>query len=129
MPAYSKFLKELLSNKSKVEETLVVKIIKNCSATLQNKLPRKSEHLGSFTIPCSLGSTNFENLCVIQLADQSTIILEGIVEDVQVRMDKFVFLVDFIVVNMEKNKKFPLILGRPFLETGISILDVQEMQL
>ncbi|XP_070048633.1 uncharacterized protein [Nicotiana tomentosiformis] len=54
----------------------------------------------------------------LQLADQTTLISEGIVEDVLVQVDKFVFPVDFIVVNMEGNKEVPLILGRPFLETG-----------
>ncbi|KAK4737195.1 hypothetical protein R3W88_000892 [Solanum pinnatisectum] len=64
-----------------------------------------------------------------ELADQSTIIPEGIVEDVVVRVDKFVFPVDFIVVNMEENKEVPLILGRPFLATGRAILDVYEAKL
>ena len=44
----------------------------------------------------------------LQLADQTTIIPEGIVEDVLVRVDKFVFPVDFIVVKMEENKEVPL---------------------
>ncbi|XP_070039624.1 uncharacterized protein [Nicotiana tomentosiformis] len=60
------------------------------------------------------------------LADQTTIIPEGIVEDVLVRVDKFVFPVDFIVVNMEENKDVPLILGRPFLKTGRAILDIHD---
>jgi len=46
------------------------------------------------------------------------------VEDVLVRVDKFVFPVDFIVVKMEENKKVLLILGRPFLATGTTILDI-----
>ncbi|XP_070056809.1 uncharacterized protein [Nicotiana tomentosiformis] len=39
MPAYAKFLKEILTNKRKIEETLVVKLTEHCSAILQNKLP------------------------------------------------------------------------------------------
>ncbi|XP_070057271.1 uncharacterized protein [Nicotiana tomentosiformis] len=62
----------------------------------------------------------------LQLADQTTITPEGIVEDVLVRVDKFVFPVDFIVVNMEENKEVPLILGRPFLEMGRAILDIHD---
>ncbi|XP_009592283.2 uncharacterized protein [Nicotiana tomentosiformis] len=60
------------------------------------------------------------------LADQTTIIPEGIMEDILVQVDKFMFPVDFIVVNMEENREIPLILGRPFLAIGRAILDIQE---
>ncbi|XP_070032579.1 uncharacterized protein [Nicotiana tomentosiformis] len=62
----------------------------------------------------------------LQLADQTTLIPEGIVEDVLVRVDKFVFTVDFIVVKMEEINEVPLILGRPFLAMGREILDIHE---
>ncbi|XP_070040772.1 uncharacterized protein [Nicotiana tomentosiformis] len=120
-----------------IEETSVVKLTEHYSAILQNKLPQKCEDPGSFTIPCSLGTLNFEkSLCdsgasinliplsiyrklekdigeimsvpiSLQLVDQMTITPEGIVEDVLVRVDKFIFPVDFIVVNMEENKEVP----------------------
>nr|XP_009791040.1 PREDICTED: uncharacterized protein LOC104238398 [Nicotiana sylvestris] len=129
------------AKKRKIEETLVVNLIEHCNAILQNKLPQKCGDPGSFTIPFSLGTTNFDkSLCdsgasinlmslsvymkldkeigeirsapiSLQLADQTTLILERIVEDVLVQVDKFVFLVDFIVVKMEENKEVPLILG------------------
>ncbi|XP_016437688.1 uncharacterized protein LOC107763709 [Nicotiana tabacum] len=112
MPAYAKFLKEILSSKRKLEETKVVKLNAHCSAILQNKIPKKCRDPGSFTIPCSLGSENFDKaLCdsgasinlmplsvfkklegelgviksmpvSLQLADQTTIIPEGIIEDI-----------------------------------------------
>ncbi|XP_075091496.1 uncharacterized protein LOC107799401 [Nicotiana tabacum] len=111
MPTYAKFLKEILSNKRKVEETSVVKLTEHCSAILQNKLPQKCGDPGSFTIPCSFRKKlegeigEIRSILVsLQLADQTTIIPEGIVEDVLVWVDKFVFPVDFIVVNMEENK-------------------------
>ncbi|XP_070050675.1 uncharacterized protein [Nicotiana tomentosiformis] len=63
------------------------------------------------------------------LEDQTTLIPEGIVEDVFVRVDKFVFPVDFIVLKMEENKEVPLILGKPFLATGRAILDIHERKL
>ncbi|XP_019264568.1 PREDICTED: uncharacterized protein LOC109242174 [Nicotiana attenuata] len=159
MPAYAKFLKEILSRKRKLEEMKVVKLNAHCHAILQNKIPKKCGDPGSFTISCSLGSENFDKaLCdsgasinfvplsvfiklegelgviiyvpvSLQLADQTTIIPEGIIEDILVRVDKFVFLVDFIVVDMEVNKEVPLILGRPFLCTGRAILDIYEGKL
>nr|XP_009605915.1 uncharacterized protein LOC104100402 [Nicotiana tomentosiformis] len=159
MPAYAKFLKEILSKKRKVEEKSVVKLTERCSAILQNKLPQKCGDPRSFTIPCFLGSTKFEiSLCdsdvsinympfsifkkldgkiggirsifvSLQLADHTTIIPKGIMEVVLVRVDKFVFLMDFIVVKMEENREVPLILGRPLLATGRAILDIQERYL
>ncbi|XP_009801359.1 uncharacterized protein [Nicotiana sylvestris] len=65
----------------------------------------------------------------LQLADQTKIIPEGIVEDVLVRVDKFVFLVDFIVMKMEENKEIHLILGIAFLAMGRAILDIHERKL
>lgn len=62
----------------------------------------------------------------MELADQKIIILEGIVEDVLVRVDKFVFPMYFIVVNMDENKEVPIILGRPFFDTVKEILDIHE---
>ncbi|XP_070043025.1 uncharacterized protein [Nicotiana tomentosiformis] len=156
---YAKFLKEILIKKSKIEETLLVKLTEHCSAILQNKLPQKCGDPGSFTIPCSLGTLNIDkslydsgasiNLMPfsiymklkkeigeirsvpisLQLADQMTITPEGIVEDVLVRVDKFVFPVDFIVVNMEENREVPLILRRLFLATGRAILDIHDRKL
>jgi len=137
MPAYAKFLKEILTKKRKIEDTSVVKLTEHCNAILQNKLSQICGDLGSFTIPCSLGSINFDkSLCdfgasinlmplsiyrklekeigrirsvpiSLQPADQTTLIPKGIVEDVLVHVNKFVFPVDFIVVNMEENKEVP----------------------
>ncbi|XP_070040928.1 uncharacterized protein [Nicotiana tomentosiformis] len=65
----------------------------------------------------------------LQLVNQTTIIPEGIVEDVLIWVDKFVFSMDFIVVNMEEYKEVPIILGRPFLATSRDILDIHEKKL
>ncbi|XP_070045085.1 uncharacterized protein [Nicotiana tomentosiformis] len=159
MPSYAKFLKEILTKKRKIEETSVVMLTEHCSAILQNKLSQKCGDPGSFTIPYSLGTIKFDkSLCdsgasinlmplsiyrklekeigeirsvpiSFQLADHMTITPEGIVEDMLVRVEKFIFPVDFIVVNMEENKEVPLILRRPFLATGRAILDLHEIKL
>ncbi|XP_070045222.1 uncharacterized protein [Nicotiana tomentosiformis] len=64
MQAYAKILKEILIKKRKIEETSVVKLTEHCNAILQNKLPQKCGDPGSFTIPCSLGTRNFDkSLC------------------------------------------------------------------
>ncbi|XP_070046444.1 uncharacterized protein [Nicotiana tomentosiformis] len=109
IPAYSIFLKEILTKKRKIEETSALLILTRVYVILIGEIR---------SVPISL-----------QLADQTTLIPAGIVEDVLVRVDKFVFPIDFIVVNTEKNKEVPIILGRPFLATGRAILDIHERRL
>ena len=50
-------------------------------------------------------------------------------EDVLVKVDKFIFSVDFIVLDMEEDKEIPIILGRPFLATCEALIDVQKGEL
>ncbi|GLU07084.1 hypothetical protein SLE2022_240580 [Rubroshorea leprosula] len=157
MPSYAKFLKEILSNKRKLEEYETVKLTEECSAILQNKLPPKLKDPGSFTIPCTIGNCHFDKvLCdlgasinlmpfsifrklglgevkattvSLQLADRSIKHPRGIIEDVLVKVDKFIFPADFIVLDMEEDHEVPLILGRPFLATGRTLIDVQQGKL
>ena len=51
------------------------------------------------------------------------------IEDVLVKVDKFIFPADFIVLDMEEDKEIPIILGRPFLATGRVMIDVQRGEL
>ncbi|KAL0278073.1 UNVERIFIED_CONTAM: Retrovirus-related Pol polyprotein from transposon.6, partial [Sesamum radiatum] len=157
MPSYVKFLKEAISNKRKWEDGETVKLNEECSAILQNKLPPKLKDPGSFSIPCTIGGSNFDKaLCdlgasinlmpysifeklgmheltptivTLQLADRSIKYPRGIIEDVLVKVGKFVIPVDFVVLDMEEDTNTPLILGRPFLATGKALIDVQKDQL
>ncbi|XP_075475256.1 uncharacterized protein LOC142505999 [Primulina tabacum] len=65
----------------------------------------------------------------LQLADRSVKYPRGLIEDVLVKVDKFIFPVDFVVLDMEEDIEMPLILGRPFLATGKALIDVQEGKL
>jgi hypothetical protein len=62
----------------------------------------------------------------LQLADRSVKILWGIVEDVLIKVDKFYFPVDFIVLDTEPiqvvGTEIPMILGRPFLATANALI-------
>ena len=60
----------------------------------------------------------------LQLANRSLKYPRGIVKDVLVKVDKFIFSVDFIVLGMPEDKEIPIILGRPFLATGRALIDV-----
>ncbi|XP_031116623.1 uncharacterized protein LOC116020278 [Ipomoea triloba] len=157
MPRYAKFLKDLLSNKKKLVESATVVLGEECFAILHKSVPRKLKDLGSFTIPCDIGRTSFNKVLVdlgasinlmpfslyqklnlgtlkptrmcIQLADRSTKYPRGIVEDVLVRVDKFIFPVDFVILDMDPNVEIPLILGRPFLAITRALIDVGEGKL
>ena len=43
---------------------------------------------------------------------------KGIIEDVLVKVDKFIFPMDFVVLDNEEDWEAPIILGRPFLSIG-----------
>ncbi|KAK5785823.1 hypothetical protein PVK06_040442 [Gossypium arboreum] len=60
----------------------------------------------------------------IQLADRSVKYPRGIIEDVLVKVDKFIFPIDFVMLDMDEDVKVPLILGRPFLATARVVIDV-----
>ena len=47
------------------------------------------------------------------------------IEDVMVKVDKFIFLEYFIVLNIEKDKEIPIVISRPFLAIGRAMIDVQ----
>ena len=59
MSKYAKFLKDLISNKKKLEEMETVTLTKECSALISDKLPHKRRHPGSLTIPCEIGNMQF----------------------------------------------------------------------
>ncbi|KAL5579998.1 hypothetical protein UlMin_012440 [Ulmus minor] len=157
MPKYAKFLKDVLSNKRKFADSEKVMLTEECSAILQRKLPPKLKDPGSFTIPCTIGDFNFDKvlcdlgasvnlmpfsifkklglgevkptLVSLQLADRSIKHPRGVVEDVLIKVDKFIFPADFIVLDMEEDREVPLILGRPFLATGRTPIDVHQGKL
>ncbi|XP_073269608.1 uncharacterized protein [Primulina huaijiensis] len=62
----------------------------------------------------------------LQLATGSVKFPRGVIEDVLVKVGKFIFPGDFVVLDMEEDRETPLILGRPFLATGNAVIDVQE---
>src|SRR5436189_2575325 len=65
----------------------------------------------------------------LQLADRSVIHPRGIVEDVLVKVDKFIYPVDLVVLDMAEDRSIPLILGRAFLKTARAIIDVDERKI
>ncbi|KAM1226919.1 hypothetical protein ACFX2J_006199 [Malus domestica] len=123
IPSYAKFLKELCSKKKKFLEYEKVILTEQCSAVLLHKLPPNKKDPGSFTISCEgeLKPTSVS----LQLADRSVTYPLGILEDVIIKVDKFYLPADFIVLDMEEDKEVPLILGRPFMATVRTLIDVE----
>ncbi|XP_015940420.1 uncharacterized protein LOC107465947 [Arachis duranensis] len=154
MPLYAKFLKELMTKKRSWKNNETVILTEECSAIIQHKLPQKLKDPRSFQIPCIIGEITVEKaLCdlgasinlmsvammrkmkieeakptkmALQLADRSFKFPHGIVEDLLVKVGDFIFLVDFVVFDMQEKAKTSIILGRPFLATAGAIIDVQK---
>ena len=63
----------------------------------------------------------------LQLVDRSYQHPRGVIEDVQVKVDKFLFLVDVVILDMEEDDTVPIILGRPFLATGKAQINVKRV--
>ncbi|GJZ10122.1 DNA-directed DNA polymerase, partial [Tanacetum coccineum] len=62
----------------------------------------------------------------IQLADRSIKYYIEVCENLLVKISKFIFLVDFIVLEIDKDELVTIILGRPFLAIERAIIDVHE---
>ncbi|GJR13150.1 putative reverse transcriptase domain-containing protein [Tanacetum coccineum] len=60
----------------------------------------------------------------VELADRTVKYPKGIAENVLVGISKFTFPIDFIILDMPKDIKVPLIPGRPFLSTTRAKIDV-----
>ena len=157
MPSYVKFMKKILATKKKLEEYGTITLTEECSAILQKKLPPKIQDPGSFAIPFSVGTrVSGKALCdlgasiklmpllmfkrmklgepklttiSLQLADRSYQLPWGIIENVLVKVGKFILPTDFVILDMEEDDTVPIILGRPFLTTGKAQINVQEGEL
>nr|GEU45402.1 reverse transcriptase domain-containing protein [Tanacetum cinerariifolium] len=152
MPKFAPTIKSLLTNKDKLFELAKIPLNKNCSAKLLKKLLKKFRDPGKFLIPCDFpgmdvchaladlgASINLMPLSIwkklslpkptptrmtLELADRSITRPKGVVEDVFIKVGKFHFPTDFVVVDFKADPCFPLILGRSFLRTNHALIDV-----
>ena len=142
-----------IKRKQKLKGCEKVRVGENVSAIIQRKLPTKCKDPGMFTIPCTIGNTQLEKAMldlgasinvmpysiyvslklgplnktsvVIQLVDRSIAYPKGVVEDVLVQVNDLVFPIDFYVFDMENgDQTTPILLGRPFLKTSKSRIDI-----
>ncbi|XP_061369400.1 uncharacterized protein LOC133312239 [Gastrolobium bilobum] len=126
MSLYAKFMKGLLSNRHKLikMETLALteerKALCDLGASV-NLMPLSFEQ--------SLGITERKSTMMsLQFVDRSIKMLEGVLEDVHVKVNDYIFPANFVVLNMEEDDNMPLILGLPFLATARTLIDVEQGQ-
>ncbi|XP_073133354.1 uncharacterized protein [Henckelia pumila] len=65
----------------------------------------------------------------LQLADRSITYPLGIIEDVLVKVDKFIFPADFVILDIHADQGAPLIFGRPFLATADAKIELKKGEL
>ncbi|GJX81259.1 reverse transcriptase domain-containing protein [Tanacetum coccineum] len=144
--------KSLLNNKEKLFDLVKTPVNENCLAVILKKLPEKLGDPGKFLIPCDFqrmvecsaladlgASINLMPLSVwkkislpeltstrmtLELADRSITRPKGVAKDVFVKVGKFHYPADFVVVDYDADLRVPLILGRPFLRTARALIDV-----
>ncbi|GJR20404.1 reverse transcriptase domain-containing protein [Tanacetum coccineum] len=124
MPRFAPTIKSLLMNKEKLLELAKIPLNENCSAMLLKKLPEKLGDPGKFLIPCNFPVMDVCHAWPILLADRSITYPKGLAEDAFVKVGKFHFPTDFVVVDFEADPRVPLILGRSFLRTARALIDV-----
>nr|GEX69817.1 reverse transcriptase domain-containing protein [Tanacetum cinerariifolium] len=152
MQNFASTIKSLLTNKDKLFKLAMVPLNENCSAMLLKKLPEKLRDPGKFIIPCDFlgmevchaladlgASINLMPLSIwkklslpeltptrmtLELVDRSITRPKGVAEDIFVKVGKFHFPTDFIVVDFEADPRVSLILRRSFLRTGRALIDV-----
>nr|GEW30607.1 reverse transcriptase domain-containing protein [Tanacetum cinerariifolium] len=157
MPKFAPMFKKLLNNKNKLIELTKTPLNKNYSAVVLKKLPEKLGDPGRFLIPCEflefdnclaladLGAsinlmplsiwkklklpTLNDTKMVLELADRTISKPTGVAENVFVKVGKFYFLVDFVVLDFIADLHVSLILGRPFLSTAHAIINVHKRKI
>nr|GEW63582.1 DNA-directed DNA polymerase [Tanacetum cinerariifolium] len=152
MLKFASTIKSLLTTKDKLFELAKTPLNENFSTILLKKLPKKLGDLDRFLILCDFprmdvchaladlgASINlmllsiWKNLSLpkftptrmtLELANRSITHPKGVAEEVFIKMGKFHFLIDFVVVDFEADPRVPLILGRSFLWTDRDLIDV-----
>ncbi|GJU46829.1 transposon ty3-I gag-pol polyprotein [Tanacetum coccineum] len=152
MPEYLMYVKDVFSSKKTIVEKDAVRLNDRCTTVLQSQPPPKENDLGSFTLPCLIGNSRirsaladlgasinvmpffmFKKLQIknlqpanmmVEMADMTKKAHKGIIENVLVQIDKFIFPLDVVIIDMVEDHNVPLILGRPLLATVHAHIDI-----
>nr|XP_016508229.1 PREDICTED: uncharacterized protein LOC107825828 [Nicotiana tabacum] len=135
MPGYAKMMKDLMSRKFDFQDLATITLTQTCSAVVSRPIAKKLSDIGSFTIPCTICSYAFTKaLCdlgaSINLMPLSIYKKLGIG---RARPTSILLQLANRTVKRASDYKvddeIPIILGRPFLATGISMIDCEMKEL
>nr|GEY43604.1 hypothetical protein [Tanacetum cinerariifolium] len=132
MPKFAPMFKKLLNKKDKLIELTKTPLNENCSAVVLKKLPEKLDLGASINLmPLSIWKklrlpTLNDTKMVLELAYRTISKPTGVAENVFVKVGKFYFPADFVVLDFVADPRAPLILGRPFLSTAHALIDLYE---
>ena len=142
----------MISHKNKFEDFGIVSLVEESKA-MYSKSPLKLGDPGCFTVPCFIGGTHFvKALCDIgasvslmpysiykrlylgelkptnmflSMADKYITYPLGILENVPTKVEKFIILADFVVLEMKEDLEILILIERPFLVTADAIIDIK----
>ncbi|XP_070018316.1 uncharacterized protein [Nicotiana sylvestris] len=156
MPEYVKMMKNLMSQKFNFQDLATVTLTQTCSAVVTRSIAEKLSDPGIFTIPCTIGNFAFAKaLCdlgssinlmplaiykrlgigrarptsmLLQLADRTVKRPSGILDDMLIQVEKFVFPADFVILDCKVDEKIPIIWeGRSWTLGELSLITDDEM--
>ncbi|XP_033138760.1 uncharacterized protein LOC103849630 [Brassica rapa] len=131
IPSMRCLMKGLISGKITGDSELLL-VSKDCSAVLQNMPIKKlgdpgNVNLMPYSMAKRLGFTHFKPTRIsLVFADRSVKSPVGILEDLHVRVGNTFVPTDFVVLDVDKEPRYPLILGRSFLCMVGAIIDVRQ---
>nr|GEX20265.1 reverse transcriptase domain-containing protein [Tanacetum cinerariifolium] len=135
MPKLALMFKKLLNNKDKLIKLTKTPLNKNCSAVVLKKLLEKLDLGTSINLmPLSIWKklrlpTLNDTKMVLELTDRTISKPRGVAKNIFVKVGKFYFPADFVVLDFVADPRVPLILGRPFLSIAHAIINVYEREI
>ncbi|XP_026450761.1 uncharacterized protein LOC113350871 [Papaver somniferum] len=157
VPAMAKFLKDMCTVKRDASVHKKTFLTQQVSSIFSQKYPIKFKDPVCPTVTCVIGKQTIDNALLdlgasvnlstfsvyeqlglgemkptritLQLADRSVKIPRGIIEDVLVQVENFIYPVDFVILDTQpvssQDINIPIILGRPFLSTANAVIHCQ----
>ncbi|XP_050920467.1 uncharacterized protein LOC127138111 [Lathyrus oleraceus] len=148
-------MKDILTKKRRYTNQETINLDVSCSAIIQRTFPWKEIDYGRVILSLTIGNVysgktlidlgssinliplsgvqrlgNIEmksTKMTLQLVDKSITRPHGVAEDVLVKVDKFLFPINFVVIDMEEDDDAPLILGRPFMKIARMMIDINDV--
>ncbi|KAL7605792.1 uncharacterized protein LOC111906878 [Lactuca sativa] len=157
VPEYAKFLQDFINTRQQLEKNSKVILSEQSSKVIMEELPKNMGDLGRLTLPCEFGNNlktytladsgaiinlmpysfnqklNLPGLkatrMTIYMANRSVTHPRGIVENISLKIGKFVFPIDFVISDMKEDANVLIILGRPLLNTDRALVDIRKSKL